>query len=909
MKSFYWKCGLIVLIPLLIFAVYFIRIFMSLPRLLTVEDYKPPLLTEVYDRHNNKIGEFFEQRRRLFKYEDMPSHLIEAFVAAEDGSFFSHKGLNYRAILRAFLVNFKEGKKVQGGSTITQQLARTLLLSSKKTYTRKLKEAILALRMEATFSKQDILYIYLNQIYMGHGAYGVEMASRIYFRKSIKDISLAEAALLAGLPKAPSRFSPIHNPVRAKVRQMYVLKRMHEEDYIEKEKLENTMALPLKVYTREDFNNQSPYYLETVRRLLLKRLSQKELLEGGFRVFTAMDLNLQRAAKKALTQGLEELDRRQGYREKPVFVEEFLHQEFTEKTAADLKKQLKKYLVIPGSSHGDHPANTFSKLSGDSNALLKNPENFFQEKNGKQQNGIEEDTSFKQMEEFFKNQKKEKEVPFPWKEYREALENKIFKGILNEVKKTDMKALTPWGKETLFLEDLSWAVPIDKKEKKKTLEDLRDVFKKNQVVDLKAEKREEGIVMVFYQKPLVQGALLSFDLETTDIVSLVGGYDYSESQFNRAWQAQRQPGSVFKPFIYGAALERGFHPASLISDAPVVFTDREAEEKGKEPEQQEDIQEAWKPSNISERFYGDLLFRTALIRSLNVPTVKMIRKIGLKWTLFYAKCLGLFSPLNPDYTTALGSSSLNLYEISKAYSVFAREGKNISPLLIHRVEDQTGRTLFTDLSLDEMFTKKMEAAEQFVQEKKKKWFSEESSRERDKEWLQILSRESDQRIPARQSYVMTDLLQAVVSDSEGTAARARVLKRRVGGKTGTTDGFYDAWFVGYSPFISTGVWVGFDEEKPLGRGETGSRAALPLWIDYMKEAHKELPDSNFPVPNGIVFVNMDSETGALASPYTKKVVRQAFVENTEPRDTEPQKQKSLKDSEEEEDFIKEDLTY
>ena len=905
MKSFYWKCGFIIFIPLLLFAAYFIRIFISLPRLMTMADYKPPLLTEIYDRHNNKIGEFFEQRRKLFKYEDMPSHLIEAFVAAEDGSFFSHKGLNYRAILRAFIVNFKEGKKVQGGSTITQQLARTLLLSSKKTYTRKLKEAILALRMESTFSKQDILYIYLNQIYMGHGAYGVEMASLIYFRKSIKDISLAEAAMLAGLPKAPSRFSPIHNPVRAKIRQMYVLKRMHEEGYIEKEKLEKTITLPLKIYTRENFNNQSPYYLETARRLLLKRLSQKELLEGGFRVFTAMDLNLQKAAQKALIRGLEKLDKRQGYRGKPIFIEESLHQEFIEKIAAELKKQLKKYLIIPGSLLGDDFTDTFSSLSNDSALPLKNSENLSEIKE-KRQNSNE--ASLKQTEGSFKNQKKEKETPFPWEEYRKDLDGKIFKGILKEVNKTDMKVLTPWGIETLFLEDLSWAVPIDEKEEKKTLEDLRDVFKKNQVVDLKAERKEEEIVMVFYQKPLVQGALLSFDLETADIVSLVGGYDYSESQFNRAWQAQRQPGSVFKPFIYGAALERGFHPASLISDAPVVFSDREAEEKSKDPEQQEDIEEAWKPSNISERFHGDLLFRTALVRSLNVPTVKVIKKIGLKWALFYARCLGFFSPLNPDYTTALGSSSLNLYEVSKAYSVFARQGRNISPLLIHRVEDQFGKSLFTDLSLDEMFTEKIEEAEQFIQEEKKRWFSEESSRERDKEWLKILTRESDQRIPVRQSYVMTDLLQAVIFDSEGTGGRARVLKRKVGGKTGTTDGFYDAWFVGYSPFISTGVWVGFDEEKPLGRGETGSRAALPLWIDYMKEAHKELPNSNFPVPEGIVFVNMDSETGALASPNTKKVVRQAFVENTEPRDTKSHRKKSLEDSEEEEDFIKEDLT-
>ena len=890
-RKFYLKCGLFFLFSLLVFILYFVWIFLSLPRLMTVADYKPPLLTEVYDRRNNKIGEFFEQRRLLFKYEDMPPHLIEAFVAAEDGSFFSHGGLNYLAILRALIVNFKEGEKVQGGSTITQQLARTLLLTSEKTYTRKFKEAVLALRMESVFSKQDILYIYLNQIYMGHGAYGVEMASRIYFRKSIKDISLAEAALLAGLPKAPSRFSPIHNPSRAKSRQIYVLKRMWEEDYITREVFEETAAQPLKVYMREDFNSQSPYYLETVRRLLLKKLSQKEILENGLRVYTAMDLNLQQAAQIALTQGLEELDKRQGYRKESLFVEETQWEDFIKKTADNLKKQLTTYLILPGASLKEESKETHTNNdSSDSTALF-------------------EDTPSEKSKAL--NQQKElKESAFPWQDHREQLEGKTFKGILTKVTQKQMQVLTPWGQEILYLKDLAWAVPVEEKLKKNTLTDLRDIFKKNQVITLRAEKREEEIVISFYQKPLVQGALLSFDLETSDIVALVGGYDYDQSQFNRAWQANRQPGSVFKPFIYAAALEKGFHPASVIGDAPVVFTDKEAEEKTDKDNSKEDDdspQDAWKPSNISNRFYGDLLFRTALIRSLNVPTVKIIQRIGLKWTQFYAKCMGLFNPLNPDYTTALGSSALNLYEISKAYSLFARQGMGFSPLLVHRVENQFREELFVDLSLDEMFKNQITKTEEFLQTQKNKWFPEESRNPRNKEWLKILSRESDRRIPANQSYIMTDLLQAVVSDLEGTGGRARILKRKIGGKTGTTDGFYDAWFVGYSPFISTGVWVGFDEEKTLGQGETGSKTALPLWINYMKEAHENLPDKDFPVPEGIIFVNIDAETGALTSSETKKVVRQAFSEGTEPKDSKS-KGENPKDSEEE-SFIREDLAY
>lgn len=891
-QTFYWKCGLFFLAAVLLCAGYFVQVYLSLPRLVTMADYKPPLLTEVYDRNNKKIGEFLKERRRLFKYEDMPSHLIEAFVSAEDGSFFAHKGLNYRAIIRAFLVNFKEGRKVQGGSTITQQVARTLLLSSEKTYTRKLKEAILALRMETVFSKQDILYIYLNQIYMGHGAYGVEMAARVYFRKSTKEISLAEAALLAGLPKAPSRFSPIHNPGRAKERQIYVLGRMLEEGYITEPILKKALAEPLKIYMREDFNSQSPYYLETVRRVLLEKISQKDLLEEGLQIFTAMDLDLQKAAQKSLARGLEALDRRQGYRGALRLIEDSEKVDFLSATAEKLKKQLKTYLIIPGAE---------LTIEEEGISLAEDSEVQSLESDSKKPSDEEIRLKTKLLE--------VKGDPFSWEKARPALKGQVFEGLIQKVQANHMFVETPWGLETLALEDLSWAAPVLEKPDKKMLKDLQTVFKKNQVILVRLQKQEakEDLKLSLYQAPLVQGALLSFDLETSDILALVGGYDYSQSEFNRAWQARRQPGSVFKPFVYAAALERGFHPASLISDAPVVFTDNEAEEKKSNSslEDSEEQTKAWKPSNISERFHGDLLFRTALVRSLNVPTVKIIQRIGLKWTLFFARCLGLFSPLNADYTTALGSSALNLYEVSKAYSVFAKGGKGLVPLLVHRVEDSLGETLFVDLSLDEMFKQPLKEAEAFLQNEKGKWFSEKSSDPKKKEWLEIFKRLSNQRIPASQSYIMTDLLQAVISDSEGTAGRARALRRTLAGKTGTTDGFYDAWFVGYSPFMTAGVWVGFDEEKSLGKGEAGSRAALPLWMDYMKAAHKDLPDSNFSVPDGIVFVNVDEETGTLPSPETKEVVRQAFVEGTEPTAGEADKTENLPN---EQDFLKQDLT-
>ena len=891
------RAGVVFVMVFIFFLFYFAWIFLSLPRLLTMSDYHPPLLTEVYDRNDMKVGEFFTQRRLLFKYEDMPAHLIHAFVAAEDGSFFSHRGINYRAILRAAWANFKAGgKKVQGGSTITQQVARTLLLTSEKTYTRKFKEVILALRMETALSKQDILYIYLNQIYLGHGAYGVEMASRTYFRKSTKDLSLEEAALLAGLPKAPSRFSPVFNPERAKARQVYVLNRMLKEEYITEEIFKKALAQPIKVYMRKDFNSESPYFLETTRRILLKHFDQKTLLEGGLKIKIAMDFMKQTSARSALRKGLEELDKRQGFRGiKSHLTTPEERKDLIEKTTETLKKELKTHLFLP----------PYSGISGQNEEELE------------------------EVKDFLLNQKKDGK-DFFWEEKKELLAGKIFEALLTDVKKTTMTALTPWGKETLKLEDVKWAVPIEKKSKQSFLEDLTEIFKAHDVISLrfvqkenpKDDQTEKSLTLELYQEPLVEGALISLDLENGDILALVGGYDYNRSQFNRAWQALRQSGSVFKPFVYGAALERGFKPNSILSDVPVVFTPEEADEDVKKEPSEEDSEDSeeqkiWKPSNISDRFTGDILFRSALIRSLNVPTVRVIEKTGLKWVRYYARILGLFSPLNPDFTMALGSSALTLYETTKAFSVFGKLGQRVTPRLILYVEDQIGDEILSNVSLDEMVQEQIEKKWQFIQDKKEKWFPENDSSQSVQEWRNLLEENSHQIIPETNSYIVTNLLSGVIEDTEGTAHRARILNRPVAGKTGTTDGYYDTWFVGYSPFISTGVWVGFDSEKTLGRGETGSRVALPVWINYMEKVHKDLPVTGFPVPENIVFANIDSETGGLASSSSTHVIRQAFKEGTEPTQVKLKKEQAngrfinpeeTEDSlQKEENFMREDL--
>ena len=529
-------------------------------------------------------------------------------------------------------------------------------------------------------------------------------------------------------------------------------------------------------------------------------------------------------------------------------------------------------------------------------------------------------------EEFFKTFKKkfqemeakEQDKTF-WFKNRAELEGKVFSAFISKVEKEKIEVLSPWGVETLALEDFDWAVPIENKSDQTVLKEAGQIFKINDLVSFRVKtlKEEEphpqdSIPLELYQEPEVEGALLSFDLENSEIIALVGGYDHSRSQYNRSYQSRRQSGSVFKPFVYGAALEKGFHPSSLISDSPIAFSKQEAEENTDKPEEDLSLKDMWRPANISDRFLGDIPFRKALIRSLNVPTVRIIEKMGLDWVRFYVRRLGIFSPLNSDYTMALGSSSLNLYETLKAFSVFARKGQGIKPILIHRVEDSSGKPILENLSLDEFFKEDIKKAEEFIQLKQSKWFNKEPEKQSSfqKQWKDLLKPDSEQRIPPSNAYVLMNLLEAVVKDSEGTARRAQVLARPLGGKTGTTDGYYDAWFVGASPFISAGVWMGFDSEKTLGKGETGSRAALPAWIDYMKHSHEHFPPMDFPIPDHVVFANIDADTGHLASPNSKNVVHQAFIKGSEPQSMgqEDSLLKSADSPPDDTDFIREDLS-
>lgn len=851
----------------------------TLPQMITVADYKPLLVSKVYDRNNLQIGEFFRERRVLVPYDQTPKHLINAFVAAEDDQFFSHTGINFLAIARATLANLRAGHTVQGGSTITQQTAKTFFLSNERTLIRKAKEALLAIELEQHLSKEDILYLYLNQIFFGQGAYGIGTASEVYFRKPVQKMTLAEAAILAGLPKAPSAYSPVRNPKRAKERQVYVLNRMAEVGFITKEEALAAAKEPVKVYIRENFEDYAPYYLETLRQMLVSAISEEAVLDQGLRIYTGLDLKKQIAAKDSLIEGLKLVDKRQGYRgatenfTDPKKVGEFLL-ETRDKLIADLSPER---IIQPDGTFKD-----YGPLD------------------------IAYDVAKKGLPDYL-----------PLHKSAPAIVSKVDDELgLVFVRMAELEGI-------IDIETMDWARKPDPSKNylaekiKKPSQALKmgDVILARVVNDKfsspdRLSKRKDldfkkYVTVELDQEPVAQASLISYDQQNQDILAMVGGYDFEKSKFNRTIQAARQTGSSFKSIIYAAAMDKGYTPATPIMDAPIVY-----EESTEDAEGQEESK-TWRPSNHSNKFGGDILFRNALVKSLNVPTVKIIEDIGVPYSMDYARRLGIFSPLNPDFTLALGSSSVTLYEMTKVFSEFGRLGKRIRPIMVHKVEDASGNKILDAVTLDQKFPTEISDLEKQYEERRLTYLDQVKENtlppeEFAKAWEKkiepnIFFENPDQLIRPTTAFLMTSLLKAVVEDKGGTGGGARGLGREVAGKTGTTNGYYDAWFIGYTPQIATGVWVGHDHERSIGKGEVGGRAALPIWLQYMKAAHEDLPQVTFPVPEGIVFANIDSETGELASASSKSVVRQAFKEGTEPT--------SKKDSQEEDtDFYKEDLS-
>lgn len=716
----------------------------ALPDVDSLSNYRPPTVTTVYADDGRPIAEFYKERRYVVALAEIPIHLQQAVIATEDARFYDHPGFDILGIIRAFVTNLREGDIVEGASTITQQVAKSFFLTPERSYRRKIKEAILAYRIDRIFNKKEILYLYLNQIYFGHGAYGVKAAAKTYFDKPLSELSLAECALLAGLPKAPNHYSPRRHPRSSRSRQQHVLNRMLAEGYIHNGQYQAALREKLVIAPGgDDPHKVAPYYVEHVRRLVQEKYGGDAIYEDGLNIFTALNPMLQKAAQEEVESRMAHYDERQKF------------QGPEERWPAEKVAQYQKGI-------GLMPKATVEI--------------------GSRQ-----------------------------------------KGVVTRVGLKDERVEILFGRETGWVdaEGLRWA------------EDSGWEPAIGDVVHVRVEKavqrnENEGWLLTVLPAPGSEAALLCLETDTGHVKAMVGGRDFLNSQFNRALQAKRQAGSAFKPIVYAAALDNGYTPATAIIDTAVVFYGEAGDP-------------AWKPHNYSQHFYGPVLLREALAKSLNSTTVKVAQDIGVDAIIAYARQLGITSPLNNDLSAALGSSSLSLMELTSAYSVFANQGDRLTPTFVTRIEDRNG------------------------------------------EIIEQNQPSPEKAIDADTAYLMTSMLQSVVKN--GTGRRARALNRPSAGKTGTTDDWRDAWYIGYTPQYVTGVWVGRDDNTSLGRGETGARAALPIWLGFMQAAHRGKPERTFDIPSGIVFVRIDAETGLLPASASDNTRFECFKEGTQPEET------------------------
>jgi penicillin-binding protein 1A len=829
--------------------IYFAK---DLPDIFQVSDYRPLVVTQVIAGQGDKaevMGEFFREKRYVIPYEKMSDLLVRAFLAAEDDQFFEHLGINIGSIIRASIANFRAGHVVQGGSTITQQVAKSLLLTPERSFLRKIKEVILANRIERNLTKQQILYLYLNQIYLGRGAYGVQAASRVYFQKDVSALTLAEAALLAGLPQAPSRYHPINNPKESKKRQIYVLRRMKDTGYINEELMNEAIAQPIKVYPDEDINKKyAPYYVEHIRKQLVEKYGDKKVLEEGLSIYTPTTRALSLSAKRSLQEGLVAIDRRIGYRGpiKHLKTQSEVDDFILTARAKMINKKLGYEVLLPDGVV-------------DSSAAAK-------------AEGITSDIQLLSIGESY-----------------EAV-------VLNvdNKKKSTTVSIGPLQAE-IAMDQMTWAHPVRQDRLEKIYSDIpklpSQVVKKGDVILAKIlNVVGTNITAGLDQEPMkkgqgIQGAVLSLETNTGNVLAMEGGFDFSESEFNRAIQAQRQPGSAFKPIIYAAGLEAGYTPVTVLVDSPLVYED---EETGK-----------WKPSNFEERFYGDTTFRQALIKSRNVPTIKIVQSLQVSKIIDYAKRLGLTAQMNQDLSISLGSGGVSLLELTKLYALFPRLGRKISPVFINKIVDRDGNILeeYLPQTLPQViktptstYTPPPVLASAPKGPKTPQPTSQPTPQPTPTATLKRiipeiypLADDPDQVMDPRTAYQMCHLMKEVVNYGTGHAAKS--LERVAAGKTGTTNDYNDAWFVGFTPEVVTGTWVGFDNQKVIGPNETGAKAALPIWINYMRDAIKNYPmDSDFTIPPGIVFASIDPNTGKLLPPNASQAIKEAFLEGTEPKE-------------------------
>ena len=751
MISRWWRYPLLAFLALgLVFSAVImlagILAYPDLPSLEVLTDYRPKVPLRVYTSEGALIGEFGEERRALIKIGDVPKPMRLAILAAEDDRFYSHGGVDYMGVVRAALANLTAGGAREGASTITMQVARNFFLSGEKTLTRKFSEALLALKIEHYLSKDQIFELYVNQIYLGQRAYGFAAAAQTYFGRPLERLTVAEVAMLAGLPKAPSRYNPVVNPKRAKIRQQYVLRRMHDLKYITDAEYQAALAQPLAV-KREIYNTEvnADYAAEMVRQTMFERY-QEAIYSSGMKVYTTLRKADQEAANQALRQGVLDYDRRHGYRGPESFAE-------LPAGAANLEELLEDALADVDESNGLVPA-------------------------------VVLEAGPKQVKCYIKGGETAR--------------------IGNEGLKFVLKSLS------------------DKAGSKTRL-------RRGALIRVQKDDKGEWQIL---QLPQIESALVSVVPQDGAIRALVGGFDFNRSKFNHVTQAWRQPGSSFKPFIYSAALEKGLTAATVINDAPIVV---DAAHTGGQ---------VWEPKNFEGDFAGPIRLRTALTKSKNLVSIRVLQSIGPAYAQDYIKNFGFLPEQHPPYLTmALGAGSATPMQMAAAYSVFANGGYRTQPYLIDRVVDARGTLL--------------------VQAKPKR-----------------AGDDAERAIDARNAFIMTSLMRDVVRF--GTGARAMQLKRQdLAGKTGTTNDQVDAWFTGFNPGLVAVAWIGFDQPRSMGGSETGAQAALPIWMGYMGKALKGVPEADLVVPEGVATVKIDPQSGRRV-PDGSEGISEYFYQETIP---------------------------
>lgn len=863
-----------------------IYISFDLPQINSLADYNPPIPSRIYSKDGELLLEIYKEKREIAQMDEIPQRIIDCFLAAEDDNFYNHSGVDYIGIARAMLKNIKAGRIVQGASTITQQVAKSLLLSSERTFSRKIKDLLLAKRIEEKFSKQEILFLYLNQVYLGGGYYGIKSAFKGYFGKELSEATVAESALVAGLLVAPGKYSPYVNPQYAKKRQSYVLGRLLKTKKISQVDYETAKNENIRMQVKKPNLMKAGYFTDWIRQRLIARFGKDDFLTNGYTVTTSIDWALQKKAEDEVRKGVVEIDRRQGFK---GAIEQWTQEELIEKLTEQRKSIYKSSSNYFTFFKDGHVRNEFVFDEGEVEKILSLQNELSKDLKGKRKvyfepGNLEEDqivelikpgSIYKAYVTKVSNNQKiiyvnfagiKAIIPysgFQWAHTREVTEEKHYwsyqKYPEQIVKKGDVIHIRI--KES---KQISMYSVVDK--------DFKKIYKKKE--DKKLFSKQKFFKAELYQEPDAQGALISISPQTGEIVSMVGGSDFSKSQFNRAVQSNRQPGSAFKPLIFAAGLENGFTPASILLDSPQALGGV-------------DDSLSWKPRNYDGKFKGEMTLRKALETSRNIPTIRLTQQVGVTKIKDLVERVKVDVDLPNDLSISLGSFGINLLDLVKLYSIFPNGGRKVKIKSILSIKDRNDKVyVLDDENQDPGIEDKEEKVAQVEESKEQTDSKELSEQEKEEEELKeeinpfLVNLSEEQVYDSRLAFLMSNLLKGVIQN--GTGRTARNISSFIGGKTGTTNNYVDAWFLGFSSKLVTGVWTGFDNNETLGWGETGAKSALPIWRSFMELGIKRFGEFDFPTPPGIVNVSINPVSGKLSKSGAQSSFMESFVEGTEP---------------------------